>query len=1627
MPDSDRRSPGRSTGTNSLSELAAQIARGEGADVERLKELFPDSNEQIEALCEALSLVGNLSETEDFASKHRAHVQNRLDEHVPRALGDFELVCEIGRGGMGVVYEARQVSLGKQVALKILPLAGVLDCRVLARFQNEARAAAQLQHPNIVSVHAVGSDRGIHYYAMQYIDGSNFARLIDSLRNAKHRREETRRRQTTVDQSAPSEQLPSSPKKPKSDSDTLASRDFVSALSTKRSSSSPEFLKPFLRAAIQVADALHYAHTMGVVHRDVKPANLLLDLHGDTWLTDFGLAQVQGDPGLTLTGDVVGTLRFMSPEQAYAKRVVVDHRTDIYSLGVTLYELLTLEPAFSGETRAEILKKIAFADPKPPRTLNRHLPLELDTIIMKSLSKNPDERYQTAQELADDLRRFQNDDPIRAKRPTLAQRAAKWSRKHKPIVASTAIIAVVVFLSTAITAMIAVQAKARAERSLQQEQTARQNTVVALQRSEGLRGVANALQQLQHDPALSLALGVRAAELHPGREANDALLRASNELREEQTLVADQGQFGHVAFSADGRYLAIAGSSRHFFKKTFQPARIRDLVTGKVFLRPVSDATATSSTFSPSGARLLVASSPTLRRSRNREGEVTGNSPVLWDWTTGRENTLQGAFLVEAHANAFNPSGTRVVTPLRGHAAAIWDASEGKVLTRLEGHRAQVIFAAYDSTGHQIVTLSDDNTVRLWDANGQFLRAIDWWATRAGVSSECVVATVAFSPDGKKLVTASFGFGVQLWGTATGEQLSQKQIAGFNAEFTPNGGRLLVVRPATVQVYEAQTLQLLDSIRAASVGIEGIAVSADSNYVAVRSRRKSTVDVWRIDNGELEGTLYGHSETVSHLVFSAASTRLATTADDQTARLWHLQSGRQRRRFARRVHSEPEPVISFSSDSKRLVMPTQPRLVTQQFDLDDLDEPKIIPGRLSLPQSIGTRLLTMESGKATVFDIASGSEVAAFESFAGTSIEANLGPDGTIAFVAAGGKSWLWFVDTDERVRLPQTEPSTSARFHPAGEQLAIRDGAGFVHICSIPNRNILHRLPHEGQVVTLEYSRGGERLLAVSDQNKAYLWDSFIGESAGVLAKPGIEFDRGALTADASRIITYRSTKCDQIVSWDIEMAVPLESYTFDVPANVHVSVHPTEDRVAIASDVDGVFMWNFINGERNSITLEAASGGAFSRDGFQLFTVHPRSPFSPLEHANDSPKYRRPALQVWEISTGELLKTIDTPTSYSRLGPELSADNQLFVQGVSYEVSNCDAATMLDTVSFSAHAAPIIFARFTPDGKKIATASWDHTAAIWDAESCQPIYRLTGHKAALSAAALSADGSMLATADAIGSVRVWDVNSGRQLRKPPDHSETVLFASFSPAGQLLTGAIDNTLRVTDVGANGRVITLDNRGEFPLSAEFAANGRLLVVSGGKFVRQQIGASIERPNANRVTVHDNLSATPIELVQPGRVLTASFVKGGSHVLVASEPGGAQLWDIAAKEPIRSFDFGSPIRHAVMSPDGTRVVTYGTRRTSVWDTETGDELISVISESHLRTALRTAFCSPDGQWWLTVSNAGLVSRWPFDPLAEAKSQMPRELTAGEVARYETDLFLRVMAKQPDAKSVQDKPN
>ena len=354
-----------------LDHYLAELKAGRKPDRAALLAQHPHLASQLAACLAGLEFIQGVEST------HQANTDRTTGNLAPqRLLGDFRILSEVGRGGMGVVYEAEQMSLGRRVALKVLRFGGVSDPDALDRFKREAETVAGLHHTNIVPIFAVGSDQGVNFFAMQFIQGRSLSEVLSG-------------------------------------------------------SNEPLDAMLVMQWGLQAAEALTHAHERNVIHRDVKPSNLLLDQEGRIWLTDFGLARRLDDVTMSRTGAMLGTPRYMSPEQASATRQQVDRRTDVYSLGATLYELLAGQPVFQGDTAHRVIQQILLSEPTPLRKLRPKLPRDLETVVMKCLNKNSQDRYHSARELADDLRACIDQRPIRARRAGLTEQAVRWLRGRK--------------------------------------------------------------------------------------------------------------------------------------------------------------------------------------------------------------------------------------------------------------------------------------------------------------------------------------------------------------------------------------------------------------------------------------------------------------------------------------------------------------------------------------------------------------------------------------------------------------------------------------------------------------------------------------------------------------------------------------------------------------------------------------------------------------------------------------------------------------------------------------------------------------------------------------------------------------------------------------------------------------------------------------------------------------------------------------------------------------------------------------------------------------------------------------------------------------------------------------------
>jgi serine/threonine protein kinase/Tfp pilus assembly protein PilF len=442
---------------------------GERPAAEEYIARYPELADQVRDILSALVLMEQNPPAGGRGSAPAAGQADLTGRH----LGDYRIVQEIGRGGMGVVYEAVQESLGRHVALKVLPAGMDTAGQFLERFRREAKAAAGLHHTNIVPVFGVGEHQGTHFYAMEFIRGRGLDGVLEEVRQ----RRQHRAAAAVFPPPGPAKSTPGLP--------SAEATPVPSGVPDSPRTEAPSELAdlppgPYFRAVaqlgVQAADGLHHAHQHGVLHRDVKPSNLLLDARGTVWITDFGLAKTTGGDDLTATGDLVGTLRYMAPERF---RGEADARSDVYALGATLYELLTLRPAYADADRLRLIEHIQRADRPGPRQVEPRLPRDLETIVLKAMAPAPAERYASARALAEDLERFHRGEPIRARRSSWWEHTRKWAQRRPAVAALLGALAATVLTSLVGLTYLWLQARQerqRAEQHLAQARAAEAGT-----------------------------------------------------------------------------------------------------------------------------------------------------------------------------------------------------------------------------------------------------------------------------------------------------------------------------------------------------------------------------------------------------------------------------------------------------------------------------------------------------------------------------------------------------------------------------------------------------------------------------------------------------------------------------------------------------------------------------------------------------------------------------------------------------------------------------------------------------------------------------------------------------------------------------------------------------------------------------------------------------------------------------------------------------------------------------------------------------------------------------------------------------------------------------------------------
>jgi eukaryotic-like serine/threonine-protein kinase len=1128
-----------------IDELADRYQTGEPVDWDAVAREHPGKVDRARALWPAIAAMAELG---SVTGRHslRGALPRADPAPILHELGDFRILREIGRGGMGVVYEAIQVSLGRQVALKVLPFAPVLSEKPLQRFKNEAQAAAHLNHPNIVPVYAVGCERGVHYYAMRYIEGRTLAAVITELLRLDAPVERPAHPEPTdelafttaveiasgqfipdrhpcTEDAATASYLPPAVEPGEGTPDTPTR----GAGSSERSNRTAAFFRTSARLGLQAAEALDHAHEQGILHRDIKPSNLLIDAQGNLWIADFGLARVQGDAGLTMTGDLLGTLRYMSPEQALAKRVVVDHRTDIYSLGVTLYELLTLGPAYSGRDREEILRRIAFEEPPAPRKHNPSIPVALETIVLKAMAKDPSGRYASARDLADDLRRFLNHEPIRARRSGPTERLMMWARRRPAIAGLVCLVALVSTTGfvTSTAQWIQTDRARRAVTAVNEmlEKALYYNRIALADRELAVNNLRRVDQLLAECPA-----GLRGWEWYYLKRARSGYL----------PVVCRAGtQVFDVAFSHDGRRLvtgqldgtaviwdAATGKALHVLPGrkrgdvqgvAFSPdgwqvasnnrgeVMIWDAMTGKLIdsLRTIGGGLGME--FSPDG-RLIASTCDGQGRDEK--------AIMIWDAATHRliRTIPHSSGFVDA---TFSPDGTRLaVTEGDDDNVTILEVSTGKALQVLPGHTGGSRHAAYSPDGRYLaVACGSDVTenhgsVKIWDAaTGRPLHTL-------GGHTKTVWG-VTFSPDGRRLASASWDHKVKLWDPATGQEVLTLHGHGIevaNVAFSPDGRRLATASTdGTLRIWDAspiseppprELLNLTEHIDE----VCAVAYSPDGRWLA-SAGDDLIVRLWDTTNGRIVRLFRGHTHPVRGLAFSPDGRRLASADPDETIRVWEVETGS----VVLALHgNDAGKIMGIAYSPDGLNFATVSGVYGDVWDAATGKHLRNLPehdwGVYCLAYSGDGRWIATGSrdGAVKVAEASTGRLVKTLNENTGRTHAVAFSPDGEyLAAAGANGTVKVWDTKgwTGPYTILAHADAALGVAFSPDGRRLASGGADQTIKVWDrTAGRELLSLRGHLGEVNAVAFSPDGKRLASAGGDHTVKVWDVMPGPDAG-------------------------------------------------------------------------------------------------------------------------------------------------------------------------------------------------------------------------------------------------------------------------------------------------------------------------------------------------------------------------------------------------------------------------------------------------------------------------------------------------------------------------------------------------
>jgi WD40 repeat protein/serine/threonine protein kinase len=1383
-----------------------------------------ESAESSPRFVEAMQRILGKEKARDSSLK-RWLAQYATEEIKGVMLGDYLVGPPVGEGGFATVHRGVQLGTGRRVAIKILR--DELRSSMGERFQREGEYLGRINHRCVVSVLDHGEEPWIAPRTFDLSGESWYREFANSAPVKSFLVMEWIEGRTF-------EQVFSDPQRP--DNDVLC------------------------QWMADAADALASVHAAGLIHRDVKPSNIMITDENRIVLADFGIARPREEARTlkTTAGHVLGTPAYMSPEQIRAAEAedVIGPETDVYSLCATFYELFTGARLFRHDKESSDsvkTRKLAGERPEPPNQIVTGLPWEIKTILMGGLEPEVHDRYQSAREIERDLRHVLRDEPIEYRRPSVWRRSQLFYRRHRWTTNLAGLTLLILVVASVVSTLFGLEAQRQATYAFQQE------------------GLAKSQTRIAEENALLSEWGEFQAQLQKERADRSASEISHQLTLAERTVYSGQVREADTAWRQKDPIAASAALSRtRLDLRGFEYNELRgQLLSGCRLILRGHTSPVNSMAFSPDGRTLASASGSVFGPDLPERRDQTLR---LWDLSTGQVvRTLEG------HTNgvsgvAFSPDGRTLASASADKTVRLWDASTGQVVHTLEGHTAGVKSVVFSPDGRTVASASADKTVRLWDAStGQIVRTLEGHTDS--------VNSVAFSPDGRILAS---GGGV-LWDTSTGQVV--RTLQGYthikSVAFSPDGRTLASGGGGgdhRVRLWDTSTGQVDRMLVGHILPVNSVAFSPDGKTLASAGWDKA-VRLWDASTGQVVRTLEGHTDYVSSVVFSPDGRTLASGSDDQTVRLWDASTGQIVRTLE--GHTGWVSSVAFSPNGRTLASGSDDHRVrlwdTSTGQVDRMLVGHILPVR-SVAFSPDGRTLASGSDDQTVrlWDASTGQIVRTLEGHTGWVSGVAFSPDGrTLASASEDKTVRLWDASTGQVIRTLQGHQSTvkSVAFSPVG--LTLASGGSFpdntVRLWDAATGQVVRTLEgHTDSVNSVAFSPDGKTLVSASGDFHGFgkerldrtvrMWDVTTGQVVRTLEGHTSIVFSVAFSPDGR---TLASASMDKTVRlWDAstgQVVRTLERHTDKVNTDQvnSVAFSPDGKTLASASGDNPVRLWDALTGQVVS-SLEGHTSNvtsvAFSQDGktlasasfdstVRLWDASTGQVIRTLEgHTNAarcvafSPGGRTLAsgsfdktIRLWDASTGQVIRTLEGySVTFSPDGRTLAG------VGGDTTVRLWDASTGQVVRTLEGHTGAVTSVVFSPNGHTLASASWDKTVRMWDASTGQVVRTLEGHTAYVHGVAFSPDGRTLASASEDKTVRLWDASTGQVVRTLQGHSGPVKSVAFSPDGRTLaSGSFDKTIRSWDALTGQVVHMLQGHASDVDSVAFSPDGSTLASGGG--------------------------------------------------------------------------------------------------------------------------------------------------------------------------------------------------